>query len=522
VIHDPDVKGPRQDVTELRRMSKSIQRSNLGRILPQVLLALIPLLASLGVLLIGRPSQSAVRVLVVIMFVCALALFFGRLRGGDALTSLASAALVLGFLFWYAYPALVTFFVPNYPIDSSVYSFVDDESIVKAIALLSLFLLSATLVLAVDQKQTVGDGLAPKTQIFSPTASKRLILIAVAACILGLLPLIILGGGLEDISRGIMESRTVEKTWLQNENLGNSTSPFTFIASSALIAGVALLWLVVLDRSQPLVLRLLIGAFALAVSTIVYFDQGTRANLVLFMMPAMVIILLRAWKRSRLTAIVLVLIAIMAGILALQFQTHYRSSATRDRASEFLIEDWYTLGGTLDFFSETVFAVSIVPSYHDYFKESSAMLFLVSPAPRFLWPGKPISELVRFYILLRWNIDILTEAGNTFPGIVGQYYMSWGWFGPILIGGLFGLLASRLDRYLARALRENNGYPAATALMLLSWMILCFRVLSPSNLYPVLFCGLIVWASRGSTKRMYPQTVFLNPVSAAQRSLDKR
>jgi oligosaccharide repeat unit polymerase len=211
-------------------------------------------------------------------------------------------------------------------------------------------------------------------------------------------------------------------------------------------------------------------------------------------LPPLTLSLMKLWQRSRFAASIGVLFAFLVFIVMLQFQLLYRLDNTRTYLTEQFFEDWMTLGGTIDYFKETLLALRLVPTYHDYFKESVLVQFLVSPIPRFIWPEKPASILVWFYTLWRWNIDIYQEGqgGNVFPGVVGQFYMSWGFFGPVIVGGLFGWMAVHIDRFIDRAIKHEDVYRAAIGAMLVIWVVVSFRVLSPGFFYPILVAVAIV------------------------------
>lgn len=185
-------------------------------------------------------------------------------------------------------------------------------------------------------------------------------------------------------------------------------------------------------------------------------------------------------------------VAILVLVTILQFQMLFRASFTRSETKELLFKNVLTLGGTIDYFTETSFALSLVPATHDYFRESVLLQFLVSPVPRFIWPSKPVSQVVWYYTLQRWGIDIREEGGNVFPGIVGQYYMSWGWLGPVILGIILGLITVFLDAFSISAMKQGDPYIIAVSLMFAAWIFLNFRVLSPGFLYPVIFSALML------------------------------
>jgi ABC-type Na+ efflux pump permease subunit len=207
----------------------------------------------------------------------------------------------------------------------------------------------------------------------------------------------------------------------------------------------------------------------------------------------------RIAARGRVPWLRLAAIAAVA-IGALQVQLIYRAAWTRGRWQSRLFQEWFTLGDTIDQFRETAFAVKVVPSAHPFFHESVLFQFLASPIPRVLWPGKPVSQVVRFFTLERWNIDVLTDAGNVFPGILGQFYMSWGASGVVGIAALFAFGAALVDR----GVRRNAGsdhYATAIWLMAATFLVLSFRVLAPAPGYPIVLCWILVALARARWRR---------------------
>jgi hypothetical protein len=154
------------------------------------------------------------------------------------------------------------------------------------------------------------------------------------------------------------------------------------------------------------------------------------------------------------------------------------------------------MGGTSDFFSESVFAFSIVPAVHDFFHESALLQFVVAPIPRFLWPNKPLSELIWYYSMHRGGTDIYVTGGNIFPGIIGFYYMSWGWLGIVFISLLSGFVSAKTDLFFSKINMKKDIFRAGIGIMLVVWIFLSFRNLSPGFLYPVIFAFLILKVSK--------------------------
>ncbi len=472
-----------------------------------------PLLAALILLISDSYDIASIRALILFLFVSSVGLFILRLRRGLEYGRIASIILAAGFIVWYSFPACVSFFFPDYALDPTLYDFINNELIVQAVALLSLFQIST--VIAADVFATPRPG-APDR----PAARPRLVLnLGLMSFVVGIAPYFIFGNSFSDVVDAILQSRAIDKPWTQASNLGDSVSPFTYIASSAFIAGAFLLWFAACDKRLSFRLRLLAFVAALLSTTIIFFDQGTRSAVALVIAPVLIMILFNMWRRSHLRTMLVGVCVVLGVALLLQFQVLYRTTYTRASVPDLIDRNLPTLGGTTDYFRETLFALHLVPTYHDYFQESALLQFVISPIPRFLWPDKPISELVRFYTLARWGVDILQESGNTFPGLVGQYYMSWGWFGPIIIGLLFGWLVAQIDKTLVNERASRDPYLFGVGLMLSVWLFLSFRILSPGFFYPILIAGLIVYIGRRANRKpdSANQTALQSPYSLPER-----
>jgi hypothetical protein len=187
---------------------------------------------------------------------------------------------------------------------------------------------------------------------------------------------------------------------------------------------------------------------------------------------------------------------VVAGLWLGQYVASARALSALGVTRESVFEDWYLLGGSIDFFSETVFSVALVPSQRSYFHESTTLLFLTYPIPRAVWSGKPVSSSVRYYVLERWGQDVLVQAGNVFPGIVGQQYLSWGLGGVFLGGMLFGLVGRVIGSRVTDRVSSADLFTSACWLMLAIWLFTCFRLLSPVFLVPVALSFLLVRTSR--------------------------
>ena len=475
------------------------RKEQLGKLVFELWAAGLPLVVSLTAVLFSLEGAVVANLLITVLFVCSLLLAIRRLPGELRAGRFAGPAIAAGFIFWYTYPAMLSVLPFGPTAGRPISAEISDQTAILALVSLSLFLFSWQLASRGSANHRSGI-----TSRFSSTAvSPRFVaLCALIVVLVSLLPYVLSGQSLGAIVRDILSARDLSKPWLYLENLGNDSSPFFAAARNLGVASGILLWMLALDRRLIWGKRTIALALAVLITAVVYFENGTRSLTALLLLPPLGKVLYDASQRhSSPRVFFLGLLMVGLVILILQFQLLYRAERTRLQLTQLLFSDLAVLGGTTDYFKETLFAVEIVPQYHDFFRESVVFQFLSYPIPRFIWPDKPVSALVQFYSLLRIGIDIYARPGNVFPGIVGQYYMSWGWIGPIMIGAALGWVGRKTDDILGGIWQKSRSYAITFALLIATWLFLSYRVLSPGFLPPVLLVGLIlVFASRSAGK----------------------
>jgi oligosaccharide repeat unit polymerase len=395
--------------------------------------------------------------------------------------SVGHIVLAAAFTFWYALPGLLAL-----SSDPSRLALLPepttDEDLLRAVQALSLFQFCS--LLAIHWCARRGGG----PWIETPGAYRHLPAVLCGSFLIGLAPYATLGGGFSATLAAVLESRAVEKAWVSTTQLGNEISAFTAVTSSFLISASMLLLTWAQCSPLPRAARAAFLGVGLLGAALMYFDQGTRSVFALIVIPPAVVAFRRLFANAPRRAIALATIG--AGILALllQFQMLYRATWTRDSLRESLLTDALTMQGTTDFFSETVYAAHLVPGQRDYFRESVLLQFLIGPIPRFLWPEKPVFEMVWFYSNRRANVDIFEVGGNVLPGVVAQQYMSWGLGGVALTALMMGWFAAAIDRRIAAQPQGSGGRTPeeAVLLMMLVWLAISYRLLSPGFLYPVI------------------------------------
>lgn len=419
---------------------------------------------------------------------------------------LGTAAVLLGYLVWYAWPAFVgTFSASSYAPYSLSYP--DGQRVLpRAVLALDVALLVSLLITFLPLSGGFRDR-RPREETTVTGRAKYLLMGAVVLVAFGILPYALYAGSVADLWHEILAGRSANKAWYYQNNLGSGFSAVLALTEASLIAGIILLLLVAYVLPTRLrVQKWLLVAVAAVLGVLYALDRGTRASLVLMFGPALILWLLERARRSRRsTRIVLPRLLLTAGaaLVVLQGALAYRLRITEDPAAKQIWAQAATLGGSLDFFRETAFAISLVPRKTPVLLESNLLHFLVAPIPRSLWPEKPVPEVVRVFTLERWGRDIVLQEGNVFPGIIGQFYMSWWWLGTVIAGAILGFVGYGVDRASRAASSRADNVSIGVVVVWTLWILTLFRYLSPGLVYAPLLVSGVDYLARQQLRRSH-------------------
>lgn len=138
--------------------------------------------------------------------------------------------------------------------------------------------------------------------------------------------------------------------------------------------------------------------------------------------------------------------------------------------------------------------IDIVPRRHDYVYSKQVVFTLVRPVPRVLWPGKPVNP----------GFDLPTEVGlkgvSLSSSIIGEWYLSWGWYTVILGAWFHGRLASTANR-----LREIGQAVGNPVIFSLSVMVLMAGQRSMQELVLMTYALVAWWAVNRYFLKRVPQ-----------------
>ncbi len=463
----------------------------------RLLLVLVTIVvAVLGVYLVGAlnaaPERTLTDWLVVAFAAVTIAIAAGIGLGLERSRRIGLMVLIAGQLFWFAIPGARTALDPDVTFEDRVdYALTDGDvrgALLRIVAFMGLSLVTY-LVLAPRVPRPDAPPGAPERGL----SSSRLAVVVAALVAVGLLPFAIYGENLQGVLDGILGSRSAtEKAWI---HAAFTSKPINVIGRAALVTAGALAFTEALRAVR--FRRLRWGALFAFCFLITYFDSGTRSWTALIVVPPILVSLheqLATGKALRWLLIgpVVVTAVLWTAQLQLAFRDQGISTEVIESQTEYTMED-------NDFFIETAIAVSLVPDRIDYVREWTTWLFIANPIPRSIWPNKPYPELMRQYSFGRRGYDEYMDAGSSsMPSIVGQYHMSWGWWGIFIVGFFYGAVTAFTDRLWTRGTASPMQlmWAAATAI----WLFLGFRGIWPGFHYPVLILALLIWIERRSAR----------------------
>jgi oligosaccharide repeat unit polymerase len=465
-----------------------------------IFFSLIVMILTIMPLLLSIESQAVFASVCVLCFMVLVYFFLSVARDlGDG-KHVATAIVLFGIILWYFYPASIySLFMDPQQYKITLNSDFESSDVNKSLLLIGLFASSFIFFSGFDGKyKSIGEH-----RIYE--RSRNIPRLALIAAFLGALPILMSGFSIEAILEALLVGRSADKPWIHSANIGNQTSGLLYLVTCLSWAGVMFLITYTMHARDNFYKKTLCFVFTVLLFLFLSIDSGTRSLSMLALLPSICIYAIAKLKDRSLSKIIAPITMIVISIFfALQLQLLIRNGGVADYESflKLLSADAFVFGGSIDYFIETLYSVLLVPAQHDYFLEFDLVYFATFPIPRFIWYDKPVTEIVWFYTMSRWGFDLYVDSGNIFPGLVGQYYMAWGYFGPVFIGGFFAYLSRILDRRIFVANRSNALFSLSVYLMYGIWLFVSFRYFSPGFLFPVLIAHLMLVMSRRKLKRV--------------------
>lgn len=215
--------------------------------------------------------------------------------------------------------------------------------------------------------------------------------------------------------------------------------------------------------------------FLLFIAFAVFTAAGFRYRLVLSGFAGLGMYYLSVNKRIKILPVLLLGIGFIAYMGILEVTRSYGRGLDLSKAETNTLSDNILLGfNESAVFMATGLVMDKTNDRFDYIGLDPVIQSIVSPIPRFLWPGKPTGN----YLI---NIRKAYSADNYNLGVgqailnYGEYYMSFGFFGIVGFAFFIGLLFGKLNNM---ALKNINN----------PWM-LCFYLLNASYAYVIFSRG---------------------------------
>ena len=213
----------------------------------------------------------------------------------------------------------------------------------------------------------------------------------------------------------------------------------------------------------------------MSVVMLLFLTQGGGRRIIGVTVGAALLVWILMNARARIKNIIVVGVGAVALAWTAQFMLNIRTTGYENfllRGSEY---DYLHID---DNFLRLAQIIDLVPNQRPYVYSQQVLFTLVRPVPRVLWPNKPVDP----------GFDLATEVGlrgvSLSSSILGEWYISFGWW-TIIFGGLFhGLLARTINSL------PRTGNPIVYAL---SVMVLVAGMRSMLDLVVMSYALLAFW-----------------------------
>lgn len=411
---------------------------------------------------------------------------------GIAGKHVAYLILLLGVFYWFASPALGYALSADRYVGDRYRIHVSRESLAKSCTYIALFLTMSVVtywLVFPRISSRINSRQLARTPVGLPY-----ILLGLFLC--GMIPYLLFTDNLTHIISSLLAGRTEVRPWKSEGPLGNYKSAVYYFCVSGFVAagGFAGTWGAMMERSEGL-RRIYLGIFALT-ATVMYFDGGTRSWVALAVIPTVL-----AWfARTLQSRLTIGRVAFLLGLVcAVQMSFEVARAArhrgwSRDNLQHVNLSRRHFDN---DFFTDLAIAVELVPREHGYFYTDDLFAFVTHPIPRFVWRNKPVSSILVFYNDRVHKGYFKKKSGNKLPSSIGQFYMSGGTLGVMLLGILAGLISATASGLI----RANHMGLCHFGSLMAVWWFLMSRGVYPGWTYPLFFNWIILIVGFRSVRR---------------------
>ena len=229
--------------------------------------------------------------------------------------------------------------------------------------------------------------------------------------------------------------------------------------------------------------------FAVLLSGIMllFLSQGGGRRIVGVTVGAAIIVWIQAQSVLQVRRLTIAAAAVVGLLATMQFMLNIRTMGYEEFV--FRGESEYDYLHVDDNFLRLAQVIELVPAEHPHVGFAQILFTAVRPVPRVFWPNKPIDP----------GFDLPTAVGlkgvSLSMSIIGEWYLSFGWFGIVLGAWLHGRLARTVN-----VLREDTRYKANPIVYGLAVMVLVAGMRSMLELVLMSYALVAWWAANRLTR----------------------
>jgi oligosaccharide repeat unit polymerase len=227
-------------------------------------------------------------------------------------------------------------------------------------------------------------------------------------------------------------------------------------------------------------------AIALSGVMLAFLSQGGGRRIIGVTVGAAIIVWIQAQEVLHVRRLTIAAAAVVGLLATMQFMLNIRTLGYEEFV--FRGETEYDYLHVDDNFLRLGQVIELVPAEHPHVGFQQVLFTAVRPIPRVFWPNKPIDP----------GFDLPTAVGmkglSLSMSIIGEWYLSFGWFGIVIGAWLHGRLARTIN-----VLREDARYRANPIVYGLAVMVLVAGMRSMLELVLMSYALVAWWAANRIT-----------------------
>jgi hypothetical protein len=190
---------------------------------------------------------------------------------------------------------------------------------------------------------------------------------------------------------------------------------------------------------------------------LLFLSQGGGRRIIGVTVGAAIIVWVQAQPGMEIKKLLVSLGAVIALLWTMQFMLNIRTEGYQSFVESGAEFDYLHVD---DNFLRLAQIIQVIPKDHDYVYTQQVVFSLIRPVPRVFWPNKPIDP----------GFDLPSLVGmkgvSLSSSILGEWYISWGWYALIAGAWFHGRLAASANQLREHG-KQTNPIVFALAIMIL-------------------------------------------------------